>query len=354
MSAQSVLPMHRSTRRRLEHARRKCRDAAYVLRVQIVLFYRDGMGTCQIASRVGRAPATVVRVVQRFRLSGEEGLRDRRADNGVPKVDADGLQALAEIVAASPQDFGWRRPTWTQELLALALEQVTGLDVSVTTVRRMLRTLGARWGSARPIVGCPWPKRRKQRRIQQIQRAIARLGRRDVAYYEDEVDIHLNPKIGRDWMLRGQQKEVMTPGQNRKRYLAGALSADRRSLVTVTAERKTSGLFILLLEALLKRHPDVCIHLILDNFVIHSSRQTRAFVEAADGRIVLHFLPPYCPQENRIERLWQDLHGNVTRNHRCRNMDELMAEVHWWLARERRRRSRLPPIAAQSRWRKAA
>jgi transposase len=346
--------MNRSLRRRLERSLRKDRDAAYVIRVQIVLFYRDGLGTCQIAARVGRAPATVVRVLQRFRSLGENGLRDRRADNGVPKVDADALQALTEIVEASPQDFGWRRPTWTQELLALALKQVIGLEVSETTVRRMLRRLGARWGSARPIVGCPWPKQRKQRRIQQIRRSIALLGRRDVAYYEDEVDIHLNPKIGRDWMLRGQQKEVMTPGQNRKRYLAGALSVDRRSLVTVMAERKTSGLFITLLEALLRRHPDFRIHLILDNYVIHSSRQTRAFVEGTNGRIVLHFLPPYCPQENRIERLWQDLHANVTRNHRCATMDELMAEVTWWLARERRRRARLRPTSVPSPRRQAA
>ena len=31
--------------------------------------------------------------------------------------------------------------------------------------------------------------------------------------------------------------------------------------------------------------------------------------------MVLHFLPPYCPDHNRIERLWKDLHDNVTRNH---------------------------------------
>ena len=41
-------------------------------------------------------------------------------------------------------------------------------------------------------------------------------------------------------------------------------------------------------------------------------------------RVQLHFLPPYCPDHNRIERLWKDLHDNVTRNHRCRTMDELL------------------------------
>ena len=48
----------------------------------------------------------------------------------------------------------------------------------------------------------------------------------------------------------------------------------------------------------------------------------------------LHFLPPYCPNENRIERLWRDLHANVTRNHQCPTMDDLMAAVHRYL-RER-------------------
>jgi hypothetical protein len=37
------------------------------------------------------------------------------------------------------------------------------------------------------------------------------LPRRQVAFYEDEVDIHLNPKIGLDWMVRGLQKNSTFP-----------------------------------------------------------------------------------------------------------------------------------------------
>jgi hypothetical protein len=33
------------------------------------------------------------------------------------------------------------------------------------------------------------------------------------AFYEDEVDIHLNPKICADWQQHGQQKHVVTAGQ---------------------------------------------------------------------------------------------------------------------------------------------
>ncbi|AYC20725.1 hypothetical protein DZA65_03876 [Dickeya dianthicola] len=40
-------------------------------------------------------------------------------------------------------------------------------------------------------------------------------------FYEDEVEIHLNPKIGADWQERGRQKRVPTPGQSASFYGIG-------------------------------------------------------------------------------------------------------------------------------------
>ena len=45
----------------------------------------------------------------------------------------------------------------------------------------------------------------------------------------------------------------------------------------------------------------------------------------------LHFLPPYGPDPNRIERVWRDLHAEVTRNHQCRSMNQLMHDVDAYL-----------------------
>lgn len=73
------------------------------------------------------------------------------------------------------------------------------------------------------------------------------------------------------------------------------------------------------------------IHLIVDNYGIHSARLTQRTLKELGGRILLHFLPPYCPDANRIERAWQDLHANVTRNHRCRTMSELLAKARQYL-----------------------
>ena len=166
---------------------------------------------------------------------------------------------------------------------------------------------------------------------------LGSLPRGQVAVYEDEVDIHLNPKIGLDWMVRGQQKEVVTPGQNVKRYLAGALDVRTGLLTWVEGERKASALFIALVQRLLTYYRKaVVIHVVLDNYRIHDSKITQAALRDFGGRIRLHFLPPYCPKHNKIERVWEDLHANVTRNHTCPDMEKLMTEVREYLWRRNR------------------
>ena len=199
--------------------------------------------------------------------------------------------------------------------------------------RASLRGIGARLGRPKPTVGCPWPQRRKNRRLGEIERLVENLLPDEVSVYVDEVDIHLNPKIGPDYMLRGTQKTVLTPGKNEKRYLAGALNARTGRLTWVEANRKDSNLFVRQLWQLAKQDYSqaCCIHIILDNYKIHSSQHTQLALGALGSRVKLHFLPPYCPDHNRIERTWRDLHDNVTRNHTCRTMNELMDEVRDYL-----------------------
>jgi transposase len=78
------------------------------------------------------------------------------------------------------------------------------------------------------------------------------------------------------------------------------------------------------------------IHVILDNYRIPTGLQAAWALGQAGGRIQLHFLPPYCPQGNKIERVWQDLHANVTRNHTCPDMPSLMREVRYYLHKRNR------------------
>lgn len=275
-----------------------------------------------------------MRAVRRYLAEGEAGLVDRRAENGSRKVDDDFLADLTEVLGDRANQHGWPRPTWTRELLVRTLAGRTGTVIAVSTMSRALRLIGARRGRPRPVVLCPLSSRQRRRRLAALREVVEGLADDEVLVYEDEVDIHLNPKIGTDWMPRGLTREVVTPGKNRKAYLAGALDLRTRHLLVVEGERKTSRLFLDLLEALLRRHPGARrIHVVLDNYVIHKSRQVQAWMRDRGGRILLHFLPPYCPNENPIERVWLDLHANVTRNHTRRSLGWLLHDVWRWIRR---------------------
>lgn len=318
-------------------------NAGLRLRCKIVLALVQGSRPTSLIQTRMASSSHVYEVMHRFIDQGLLGLADRREDNGDPKVTEYYEAELLAVVPGSPRDYGYRRPTWTQELLILVLHKRTGIRISCTTMSRLRKRLGIRLGWPKPIVGCPWKKARRLRRLRAIRRLIETLPKNEVILYVDEVDIHLNPKIGPDYMLQKTQKTVLTPGKNQKRYLAGALNARTGRLTWVEADRKDSTLFILQLWMLVGRdYPQTKrIHLILDNYRIHSSIQTRAALARLDGRIVLHFLPPYCPDHNRIERVWRDLHANVTRNHQCRNMNELMTEVNSYLKIRNRTLQRL-------------
>jgi transposase len=318
----------------------KCRIASVRIRYLIVFNLWNGRGAREIEPILGVHNTTVYRVAKRFRELGEASLWDGREDNGADKLSEAYLGMLNDIVRSSPLDHGWRRPTWTRELLIETMVRKTGIRIHVTTMSRALALIKARRGKPRPTVKCPWHPAVKTRRLNKIAHLVASLPRKEVAVYEDEVDIHLNPKIGLDWMGLGQQKEAVTPGKNEKRYLAGALDVRTGEVHWVEAAKKDSWLFLSLLKRLTLVYARAKrIHVILDNYGIHSSNIIAIALAHFARRVWLHFLPPYCPDYNRIERVWQDLHAHVTRNHQCPNMAALMREVRYYLRKRNRRTS---------------
>lgn len=327
-----TIRLYRAQRRRLQRLERKERDAEVRQRYTIVLASDRGESPTEIHARTGAARSTVYRVRARFLAEGEDGLRNRRVEMPPRKVTEEYVQRLEELIYESPQGSGWQRTTWTTELLARQLEEDTGLRLHRTHVGRLLHGMGMRCGRPRPVPLRYTSRAKKARRARAAKRFLKNLPRDEVAVFADEVDIHLNPRIGPCWMPRGVQFEVETPGKNEKRFVFGGLDARTGDLVWMASARKNSEAFVEWLELLRQRYRRCRrIHVICDNYIIHKSRRTLTAL-AKMGNVVMHFLPPYSPEYNPIERLWGELHANVTRNHKRRNMEDLMNDVALFLA----------------------
>jgi transposase len=224
------------------------------------------------------------------------------------------------VLTLSPADFRFARSRWSCEA-AVVLREDFRVTVGRETVRLWLRDAGLVWRRPRPTIRPKGPDRDKKLAV--LRALLRTLPEDETAVFMDEVDVNLNPNVGCQWMKRGQQAAVETPGTNEKRYLAGSIHW-RTGRVVLTEGRPREGrgaaLFLRHLDDLrwAFRHYRV-IHVICDNAGFHKpdkSKAVRAYLAEWPGRVVLHDLPTYSPDCNPVERVWWRLHEAVIGHYR--------------------------------------
>jgi transposase/IS1 family transposase len=253
-------------------------------------------------------------------------------------------RSLLALLKNAPSIYGWCRTRWSCAALAKTLQRRGGWRVSAETVRRWLHALGWVWKRAKLAAKDNDPERITK--LARIRLLRENLRPRQALLLADELDIHLLPKSGYQWMEKGTQGEVMTPGKNEKRYLAGAWDVRTGQVHHRVWARKTNGLFRALLETVEQAYPARRydrIYVVVDNYKIHKAQAVQRWL-ALHCRVELVFLPTYCPRANPMERLFGDTHDKVTRNHTRKQIWRLVEDVKRHLAENGPWRYRLSEI----------
>jgi putative transposase len=314
---------------------RQARDPQVRLRAHILLLLDAGYSRALIAAALFTSASTINRWRQRFLDGGLEAVGGPRR----PRASAWSAWWVALVIQwvtlRSPTDFGFVRSRWTCATVALLLREDHGVRVSRETVRRWLRRADLVWRRPRPVVGPEDPRRAQK--LRRIRAVLRDLPADETAVFQDETDVNTNPEVGCMWMSRGQQAEVVTPGTNVKRYLAGSLHWRTGGLIlSAPGTRRNADLFLAHLDELRRRFRRYKVsHVICDNAAFHSPercRKVREYLKRWGHRLRLHFLPTYAPEANPIERVWWHLRDEITRNHRCKDIDELLDLIFDWLA----------------------
>jgi putative transposase len=304
------------------------RSARVARRALVLLLLADGHSYRQIGTGTFASPSLIAGVKRDFANGGVT--RVLQAECRETPIAYWLIVVMRWLVSFTPGDFGFFRSRWSCELLALLLRERENIPLSPETVRRGLHRMEFVWRRPRPIVGPRDPEH--SQKLQQLQRFIGHLPDDETVVFQDEVDVHLNPKIGSCWMVRGEQAEVVTPGNNEKRHLAGSLHwRTGRLLLSAPGRRRNAALFVAHLDDLRRQLRGYrVIHVVCDNARFHDCRAVREFLKRHPARIELHYLPKYAPETNPIERIWWHLHETITRNHRCQTIEELLDQVYEW------------------------
>src|SRR5215471_1608486 len=298
----------------------------YLLALHVLLLCAAGRRPAEIATFLFCSRASVYRIVQAYHA---QRLEQWCAE---PPATAAWLspslrRSVVAMLRKVPSAYGWRRTRWSGATLAAQLTLQRGVVVSTSTLRRWLPALGWVWKRAQLVARDDDPQRVEK--LARIRHVLETLGKRAVVLFADELDIHLRPKVGYQWMPQGETVKLVTPGQNQKHYLTGALEPKTGQILHCVGSRKTNALFRALLERLEELYPKAqCtkVYVVVDNYGIHKAKAVERWL-IAHSRFELLFLPTYCPQANPIERAFADVHDKCTRNHQRKRIEELVGDV---------------------------
>jgi len=298
----------------------------YVLALHVLLLCAAGRTPTEIATVLFCSRSSVYRIVTAYCAQRLDALRDEPTAKGswlTPSL----RRSLLALLSKVPSAYGWCRTRWSCATLAAQLTLQRGIVVSASTMRRWLHALGWVWKRAQLVARDDDPQRVEK--LARIRHTLETLGKRAVVLFADELDIHLLPKVGYQWMPKGATVQLVTPGQNQKHYLAGALEPRTGRLIQCTSPRKTNALFRALLDRLEWLYPRAKftkVFVVVDNYGIHKAKAVEQWL-AAHPRFEVLFLPTYCPKANPIERAFGDVHDQCTRNHQRTRLADLVWDV---------------------------
>ena len=123
-------------------------------------------------------------------------------------------------------------------------------------------------------------------------------------FFLDEAGFSSEPNLGKTYGLKGQTPVVKTTGQRQKVNAISAVSAKGGFWSHVYSGMFNAGRFVEFLKAF-RRGGRGKVFLVVDGHPSHRAKVVAAYVGACRGELELHFLPPYAPDLNPDEFVWQ-------------------------------------------------
>ena len=266
----------------------------------------DGEKPSAVMRSLGLCRTSIYPWLRAHKRKGPAALRLRKACGPRPKLTSKQRQQVRRwIIGKDPRQYGFHLGLWTRQIVAQLLQAKFGVRLKLTAVGRWLASLEIT------------PQKPLRRAYERDPKAVAkwiehdypRLRRRArkhgaTIFFLDEAGFSSEPNLGRTYGLKGQTPVVRTTGQRQKVNAIGAVSAKGGFGSEVDNGMRNAGRFVEFLKAF-RRGGRGKVFLVVDGHPSHRAKVVVAYVAACRGELELHFLPPYAPDLNPDEFVWQ-------------------------------------------------
>lgn len=310
-------------------------------RILMFLLQNDGKTYEEIANFLGCSPRTVAYWCVHGDPEDLDSLRNKREQESYRKVTPTYLKILLETIEKEPRELGYEFGRWTGERLATYLAAQTGIQLSGSQIRRILKRKKYSYIWAKYSLEDKQNPEKRAEFIEKITQylAISKQNPEDFQiWFWDETGFSLRVIRRKDWGKKGKRKKIT--GQRRRgrvNVMGGIREHDRHRLCffikkgnadTFYEQLQQLNLFVRNewiekgnpREDFQKIGPKIVV--ILDNASYHKRQDIRDKIVQELPNIVLEFLPAYSPDLNIIELVWHSCKEYIA--HRLfKSVDEL-------------------------------
>lgn len=285
----------------------------------------DGEAPIDVTRSYGLGEKTIFKWVKIAREKGLNALAPKpRPGRGRALTEFESEEVKRWILSGDPRQYGFDFGLWTRQIVAHLIEDRFGIELGLTAVGDLLHRQG---------LTPQKPMRRayerddkeitqwKEKKYPEIKKEAKKQGAE--IFWLDEASIRSDDPLLRTWGLKGQTPTVKTSGQRQGINAISAISNSGGFWYQVYTHRFNADVFIDCLKDLMgnRRKP---IFIITDGHPVHKSKKVREFIASTKGRLSIFILPPYAPDLNPDELVWNYIRQTGTARMPLKKDESLM------------------------------
>jgi transposase len=282
------------------------------MRIRAVERVQAGESPEVVIQALGFTRSCIYAWLARYRTGGWGALKARALKGRPMKIQPAQMRWLYRtITGKSPLQFRFEFALWTREIIRVLLREQFLLKLSLASVGRLLKQLGLT--CQRPLFrAMEQDPQRVRQWLEQEYPSLREQARQAGAeiYFGDEAGVRSDCHAGTTWGIQGKTPVVRSTGQRSSVNMISAVSARGAMRFMLTKGKVNGSVFVDFLKRLMHNalRP---IFLILDGGSYHRSRPVKDYVASLGGKLQLFFLPPYSPELNPDEQVWNHVkhHG---------------------------------------------
>lgn len=289
-------------------ARSLSTEEKYLLRKIAVQRVLDGESAAEMTRNFGLGKKTIFTWLRLYKQGGFEALSPVARTGRNRKLSSIEEQEVKRwIIGGDPRQHGFDFGLWTRQIVSDLINSRFGIALSITSVGELLHRL-----DLTPQKPLRRAYERDEKAVESWQKdvypRIQKAAKKHNAeiFWLDEASIRSDDPLQRTWGQKGKTPIVKTSGQRQSINAISALSNTGAFWYHVYTGKFNAEKCIECLKDFMKykRRP---VYIIMDGHPVHKSKKLKEYVESLDGKLLIFFLPPYAPDLNPDELVWNQM-----------------------------------------------